>query len=334
MSVDTNCILDYDSKAFSKNSFTPTGKESIKSLILNPANDIENGIERRLGINKIQILGERTIIQTSAKLLKEKYMEGLNIDNIEYALFQINNSELIKVDMPTFFSGAVVHKFDITENLEITQPVNKYIRDIGLACIKNKYKVESYEAGIVMKRKISSRTERALFYSKVLELRKKDISTKELKKYIDVNEWENILRYEFNIRDKKTMRKYFHLPRSGDIYLSDILKSNFNPLSVIFDEMIIKDSTYEEQLLLNLYDSGLSVAQINKEYGYLAMLKHCNDDLDIVKKVFQSGKHSNQMVRYYMRQVEVVQIKHSREQIDSYNHINEIKQLLQNINEN
>ena len=326
MSVDTDCILDYDSKAFSKNIFTPTDKESIKSLILNPVSDI--GIARRLGINKIQILDERTIIQTSAKILKEKYMEGLNVDNVEFALFQINNSELIKIDMPTFFDSAVVHKFDLTENLNITQPVNKYIRDIGLACIKNKYKVESYQAGIVMKRKISSRTERALFYSKVLEFRKKDISTKELKKHIDVNDWENILRYEFNIRDKKTMRKYFHLPTSGDIFLKDILNSNFNPLSIIFDEMIIKDSTYEEQLLLNLYDSGLSQVQRAKEYYHLAMLKQCNNDLDIVKTNFKSDKYSQAMIYYYMKQVEAVQIKHSRQQIDAYNHIDEIKQLL------
>jgi len=163
------------------------------------------------GLKSIQVSPGYTIIEMSAKILKEDYYDLINYKNFDKVIDAINNSGEITVDPALFKLTAQVLKVDVTNNIQMNsnKEVKEVIRDFGTIASGRKFRVTTYETGLEIISQHKTNRERLIIYPKFEELIKKTKINKELNKYIDLNKFKNVVRVESNFKNFDSMRKYF-----------------------------------------------------------------------------------------------------------------------------
>jgi len=85
--------------------------------------NITNGIKTRIAVvfsTEGAVVNEYVVIQANAKQLKERYLEGITLHNVEYLYNYIMQLQVIYLSFETFMHEALVSDFDIAYDIEIT----------------------------------------------------------------------------------------------------------------------------------------------------------------------------------------------------------------------
>jgi len=83
---------------------------------------IEPGYKEKLKLNPdyVPVSSEFCVVQLSAKMCKEKYFEGLTLENIADIVNDINSFGIIEVDLPTFLEYGNPLDIDVCTNYLLT----------------------------------------------------------------------------------------------------------------------------------------------------------------------------------------------------------------------
>lgn len=244
-------------------------------------NNIE--IPKILGLNfksiRINELKRTIVIEFSSKLLKERYIELININNIEYLISLINETNIFKIDTYNFIDYADVIIIHVANNIEVENEPQDYITDFFILRHNQKYSLESYQSGLVFKsKKYSGSHDNLKIYCKFIELVRRENS--ELSNFIDINSFKKIIKVESQFTERKKIFNQF-----GSIKLKTILCSNRNPNLEIFDRISnfsmskLKFDTDINQIL----NSGKRLSIMEKMAGKIEICKYYNYDQDAIK---------------------------------------------------
>jgi len=338
-SASIDCLRDFDAKSFIKRADFDENHDKIEAVWYKLRNEreIENGLERKIGIKSIQISEGKLQLEVTGKLLKNRYAELINKDNIVYALESVNKSGLVDIDTSEFLDTAQIYKFDVTNNLPVTKHSDIYLRDISILGSKRKYQITPYKSGFVMTNKAKTVDERLIAYGKYEDLLKKDKWNKEILKYIDVNDYKNVFRIEGNYRTYDTMRKYFRLKKHNRdillnkpkpvIQLSEILLYEGNPNINLFDNMISEKPDKTGALLSEMLDSDIALYKVEKQIGRAKIIEFCNYDMINVRRLLKSKLQAKNISRY-LREYELLLKQLKTRELPDYSNINEVRELL------
>jgi hypothetical protein len=193
-------------------SYNPrTGEIKNECLIYNKPNAI--------GLKSINVGTNETIIELSAKILKENYYDLINYKNFDKVIEEINNSGEIEIDPILVKRTGEVLKVDITNNIELqnSKTVLETVRDLGNLATGRKYRVTNYEGGYEIVSQNKTDRERLIIYPKLTELLSQKKINKDLKNSgCDFSKFNNTLRIESNFKNFNSMRKYFY-PEQGKL---------------------------------------------------------------------------------------------------------------------
>jgi hypothetical protein len=171
------------------------------------------------GLKEITIKNKNKVvfIETSGKILREKYYEGLNKDNVEYWLDTINRTGIIEISKNAL-ENIFVLRCDVADNLKVKKDINKYLNSLSLCAFNDKFLVSRYAGSVVFTKQVKTYKSRMIFYDKYKEL----MAGKN--EGLKVDDFKNVLRCEQNLTSFNTMRRAFKL--SGrKLRLLDILNS-------------------------------------------------------------------------------------------------------------
>jgi len=183
------------------------------------------------------IVDNKGVIETSAKVLGDRYPELINADNIDFCFERINALGYCRLDIKNVLADSRLISTDITEDLyAINVPGGLAIK----TCLKslNKFHIKKYSnCGFVVANmvKTQNRKIRLSIYDKYKELNKAGNS-----EFLDiVNDKFGLLTY-FNGRSRieanvRTVSQIKELLQIEDNSLMNALNSSANPLLTIFD---------------------------------------------------------------------------------------------------
>lgn len=178
-----------------------------------------------LGINKIKLSESKSELQISAKILKEKYLDGISYHTIERVIDEINKSGIIKLDLIEFVNNAIVHRLDVTNNYDCDN-VKRSLVDLAYLGANKNFKTDTYKTGLVFQSKNKTDNTRLIIYQKYEDLKRKTVENNMMKNYIDIETTKNKLRFELNLRKYEAIRRAFGfrfpVKKSGNIIKNDL----------------------------------------------------------------------------------------------------------------
>lgn len=297
------------SKSKGNISYNPeTGEIKNESLIFNKCN--------ALGLKSINVGSQETVIELSAKILKEDYYDLININNFDKVIEAINNSGEIEVDPVYLKYTAQILKVDITNNIELnsTKEVLETVRDLGTLATGRKFRVTNYEGGYEIVSQCKTDRERLIIYPKLTELEDQKKINKELAASgCDFTRFENTLRIESNLKNFNSMRKYFKPEQNNIIKMS---KKNLaleipgkyrtvkNSLRIEPDYVLVMENKKPLMLADILQsDKNINYLKVNNMYGDLTDKRDImiTSIIDTFDKVYKIEKFIGQMniIKYY-----------------------------------
>lgn len=335
--ASADALQDFDINSYIKTAQLDNDDKIItKKYVLKNEREIENGLEKKLGIKSIVIKENKIELEFGAKVLRKNYADLMHRNNIEQVIDNINNTGLVKLDKNEFIETAEVYKCDVTCNLPVSKSSDIYLRDISILGAKRKYEFSSYKSGFALTNRAATVDERLIAYDKEKDLSKKEKWTKEILKHIDKKDFHNVFRIEGNYRTYDTMRKYFHFKRhnidilknktKSTISLSDVLLSDAKPNYELYNKMLSNEVDITGDLLLELLDSDAPFYKIEKEIGRAEIIKHCNYDFMSIKRLITSKISGN--ISRYLREYETLLKRLKTRDLSDYNNINEVRELL------
>jgi hypothetical protein len=278
--------------------------------------DILKDDKKIVGLKTIEIkkLHKVIHIETSGKILKKKYYEGLTINTIDEYFDLINATNLIVIDKKAI-DYAKVLRCDVVNNLKVSNNINKYLNSLSLCAFNHNYLVSNYAGGVVFTKQVKSYKRRMIFYDKYKEI-KKDKEVSKLLRLKDIEIFKNVLRCEQNLTSFKTIRQAFKV---DDIKLIDILQSkekiNYNTFNEITNErsltmydfksfkdverffvayMLCQDFNYDFKEIKNFLMHYLSKSQTYKK---LKMIKEYAKRLDKLKKINEQIEEIRELLK-------------------------------------
>lgn len=267
--ADNNTI--YKATGTLKKEYLPFG---VKSVIVD--RDTNNGKPQNI------------TLELSAKIMQENYFDLINKNNIELLVDKLNSGTAIKFDKNKFIDESIVWRFDNTYNLQVKNEVSKYIAAMFEYKSSLKYDLKKYDnSGITIIKDVRTAAykERMVFYNKYEEI----ITDKQIHKYINVNQFDNILRCEANIRGLEQIRKAIGIERDKerikglrqDIKLIDCLNANTNPNLKILTNFT---SDIQNELFEEWRDKKVSMQEIISEEGMKRIITQLNCDPKLIRQ--------------------------------------------------
>ena len=266
---------------------------SKDNLISQPRkNEVKYNLKNDLpkGINHLVATEHGLTIELSAKVLRENYFEGININTIEQVW-----DTLRKIDQLTLDTGSMeqtsILRCDSTHTLPIedTQSISSILTALSLAPTNFKYSTKDYKGeSLIFINKGTSKRERLILYDKLNELRK-DSDTKFVSEvFTKVASNSGYLRVETNISSFADIRELFKVastPYSG-IKLLDALESKENPTLKVYDKILSANKFIENTQLNFFFDENeiqffksLSPSRFEKQVGRATLLNNFSFDL-------------------------------------------------------
>ncbi|MDP1880694.1 MAG: hypothetical protein Q8K60_07120, partial [Parachlamydiaceae bacterium] len=242
------------------------------------------------GLNSIWInQGTNVYIEVSAKSLKAKYHEGININNVEQMFKNINSTGLVTINIKDALDTAKITSYlHVWALIPVNEKIEEYLRDFSLA-VNHGFlsRIFKYN-GVKIISKVDRINQSMIFYNKFLELllNPSDIilDNYELEFFL------NQLRVELQLMNKESIQKAFGI-RSKDILLVDILNSKVNVLLEAFNERydFIKLPKVSNVAL----DPKISMQETLKTLGMRALINDNHGDLHLVGKIMKSKSKGN-----------------------------------------
>jgi hypothetical protein len=243
------------------------------------ANNIETGLKRI----EVDQRKHTLIIEGSAKILHEQYLQGITANTIERVFDQINQTGLITLDIPAAIETGTLLRVDVTKNLQVDKPVSEYVGALGLIPVNDKYRIDTYTTeSIVFNGRQISFKERQTFYDKAAEVKK----DKEIQGYFRSFGKKNIFRAETNLAQLKRIRHYF-----GTNNLQDVLKQPVNPNYLLFDKITHRAPNE----VLQLFDEyqGISLYMIEKTEGRKKIIQQLQMDMVLIDRFLKEHIKGN-----------------------------------------
>ena len=270
-------------------------------------------------------------LELSAKILKENYLDLINLNTIENVFNNLNALEIINLDKSCIDSTEVL-RCDVTNNLmlESENKIQSYLLSLSAYTVNNKYQCKVYDSESVVfdKRvKTNSLKEYQTFYYKHPEIKR----DKELLKYIDSEYCLNMLRCESKFASFEQMRNAFKIK---DLKLIDILNSTENVNLNIFNR-ITKNIDSKELLLIKNYERLIEMkreikkSRLYKQFAMLRVLEICNNDIDMIKVFLATNSTANNSKELREFKVLLKSVKDCENNNSIQNDIQEIRNLLQ-----
>ena len=241
---------------------------------------------------------EQIIIQLSAKILKDKYFELININTIDQVLDSINNTNALKIDKSKA-DQLFIHSADFTKNVNCSYTPGQIIG----ACktiTNDRYMVETYKGskdnknktGIVFRGKQKTFNERLIIYDKETELKKDTKFLKEVSKPIElIKQFSNVTRTEINVTSHRKLKELC----KTDNNLLLILQSNEVPVYKIFNK--INHFDYRQLEIFN-YPDHYKLYMIEKIEGRKGIIQKLNYDPELVRDFLKKVLGSKNVSRY------------------------------------
>lgn len=235
--------FEYVKSAFKVNSGTDDFDNKYYRLILKDTiKDMIFGLERLELVKKESSEGIKQFIRLviNAKLLNTRYLEGLNIFNINTALEYLTESlkQFIKLRIDDILNVFSVGYSDFTKNIKVYEyDIIEYLRSINYHIVTSRslksVKTAFMEAGTL--NLMLSNKEKYIIYDKNNELQSM-INDSKHKYFINSNKEllqlsENVLRLETRIITKKRLAKILNIQLKNEndyITLKQVLNSNVN----------------------------------------------------------------------------------------------------------
>ena len=243
-----------------------------------------------LGIKRIEVneTTNKVILEGSAKVLRDQYYEGINLNTWERVIKGYNDTGLIKLDPVEVMNNAELFSVDVSANMVMDKEPWQYITAMKMMKLDERYEVTEYKNpgsksvnGITFRGPQRSFKERQIFYDK-----EKDVSREpELRKHI--GKFKNVLRVEMNLQQLKRIRHYF-----GKNTLQDVLNSKVNANYDLFKKINSKAS----MSLLRLFNEceDMPLYQVEKLKGRETIIRDiCQMDWDLVVEWIKSKVKGN-----------------------------------------
>jgi hypothetical protein len=237
----------------------------------------------------------KCIIEFSGKLLGDKYLELINVNNIHNCFDTINSLGFCELDAGGIIADSNVISCDITTDIAgITMPDKTAIK----ACFKslNKFQVQKYgNSGHVISKQVktNNRKIRLSIYDKGKELRKRT-NTPFLGMVKDkaamLEYFNGRFRLEANVRTVQQIKDLLLIETNE---MLDVLNSNANALLTLFDEVFDFPEEPTKQL-----PAPLSYPNLRTIKNVL-LLEACEFDMEKVELVLATALSPNTNKRKY-----------------------------------
>lgn len=287
-----DCLSHWQKDSFDERVLSKGGRElQRKYSISNPIPGLKS-IEINPGANKV-------VIETSAKILKDNYLKGINLNTIDQVIETINTTGLTDIK-PGAIDQAQVFSCDTTQNIAWNEKTSfsQLIHSIQLCSVNPKYSNDLFNErgnkGLVFTGNQKSVKVRMILYDKYTELTYKKTNAEFLKSCANGNKLlasaKGIIRVEQNNTSFSAIRKRFSIP---DNSLVSVLKSSANPNYKLLDSITSMHSIEQLELFEKYKDSQLSIGEIVRMEGMRTIVVKCGYDKNILKSWLQalSPKH-------------------------------------------
>lgn len=272
MRIDSNTIqvpfsavnyIDYHSQYLTHNAPIKNG-HIIKDIYSIGATDLP------VGLNGISIdnIRQQVNINTSAKLLGEKYLEGINENTYNQFIDSINQIGIIELNANKVFEQGIFQKIDTTNNVDMTpiydldQNWSEVVAYLEIAKLNTRFEYKAYNTkhnqGITYKGDQKTEKNRLIMYRKYLDLSvstdRKGISNKLFFQTIKnpikfLESTKNIIRVEQNHTSYNSIRKRLNINSN---LICEVLTNGKNPNPDMLEK--ITQPHRENQLLMLFND--------------------------------------------------------------------------------
>ena len=328
MTCYNDCLLNYSASKFDKlkRIDTSTNQEKESFILRNDS--------KVLGLKSLVISPNNLTIETSAKILHENYLDGLNKNTFEKFIENINAAGIVELDKNIFYDECLLHRFDVTTNIK---PANKEksLLDMKIYSSSYKYKTSPYKTGVAITGKAITKKERLIAYSKHDELSRNNKNNRDILQYINLDDTKNILRIESNYKNYNRIRSAFKLSSENNrFFLKDILKTKENPnydiFNVMFDTRERRTKINKEKgLIMSLIEIGYKRSELEKELGKRTIIKNCDYNMELIRELLQKTSKGNisSSLKEYKNLLNDMKLESLEYDVSS---LTEIKELLAN----
>lgn len=231
------------------------------------------------------------VIEFSSKILKDKFIELINKDNIKECISNINQLNICQLDVDDIINDSIVVKCDITKEIiyDNINEITEYININRSNC--QKWNCKKLNNGLILENTATTprSKKRITIYNKEKEIKKSE-NVPFLNTLSDKNKvfeyLKNKIRFELNINTKVQIRKLLSISTNN---LLEVLSSNENPIIAIFDEAIINKVNHNRQST-NL-----------REHERELLIKECEYDLSKVELIIRKYTSKNTSIKRIMK---------------------------------
>lgn len=280
---------------------------------------------------------ETILVETSAKILSDDYLQGIHINNIERVVHQVNAMAggRFEIDPKIFIEEGKFLNIDTTNNLRVSHELRDYFEALLAYGSGSKYQVSRYtekgNQGVVYKGQQRTFKERLIVYDKYIELTQKS-DNREFFKTLNnstrlLNEVKGVLRVEQNSVELRKIRERLNIHQTSILgVLTSPMKPNYN--------LAMKIIRGAEQLsIFNDLDEFKTFNQFEKFKGQETICRECGYDLEnieaLMRHFFSQGTNFSRQRRYYRNLIYTLQDKDRIEKGGVPDLVEEVLQLLQ-----
>ncbi|MBN2001507.1 hypothetical protein JW935_28450 [candidate division KSB1 bacterium] len=289
MGLSTVALVSYNKCCFQTNDVRePNGMEN---RILKLSDQIQS-----LGISSVCIdWGKNKMtVEVSAKILKEKYAQLINRNTFGDFVSAVNSSGIMKIDADKLLNESEIYRVDVCENVHLDKELELYKNAIATRVMQDtKYEVREYKGeGLVFTPKNKTDNLRIVIYPKYKELTM--ARNRELRKYMDIEQFQNVLRIEVNIRKYAACRKLFDIEKGKPPCLADILLSEKPVLIDLLDPYLeVNKEQKKMDIPQLLFEGNKKPSEKIKRAGMMVILDCFGNDLLKVKSWLKSTVKHN-----------------------------------------
>ena len=282
-------LIEYDTKHFKEK------KEVENGLLMSDTLTTQN-ID--FGFNRFVIdkKANNLVIEVSAKLLKDDYAQGINIDTFEQVISNINASKRVKIDASMIYSKGQLLRADVTDNIKMdTYKGSDLYTDLACIPLQPKYDITPYgkatanRTGLVFKGKQKTFKERVILYDKSIELQSTALGNaflNSINRSKLLNSFKHTYRVEGNFTQLKTIRKYI-----GSNQLSDVLASNEKVNYKLFKK-ITSCANINTLTLFDKYE-GMTWRAIKERQGIEGLINSAEYNWQYIEMLIRKYNGSN-----------------------------------------
>ena len=216
-------------------------------------------------------------IEFTSKVLKQRYDEKINYNNIAYCLEAINSIGVCKLDVDSILEDAEVEKCDVTKDVEGIDL--RGLKDYIVTHIENynKWSAETYQHNnnVCLHNKVQKNEQK-----KYLEIydKERELSLSKNKSFRCwagedvVRKMKGKIRFEVKLNHYNLVQTMLHIENRR---LMTVLKSEANPITELLKKMLREDSErvvakkwtqYKNQCILQCHNWDLNVLEEKMRY--------------------------------------------------------------------